>query len=74
MTDWISVKDRLPRVGKYVRAAAPSGYVGYPWRYFTANCDPSYKGWVTVGNTRITDYGEDVEFWCELDGPEGERK
>ena len=74
MSDWISVKDRLPPKDKYVLAAAPSGYIGIDWRYTEAKHNPDYKGWVNCANDRITDSGEDVAYWMPLPEPPGKRR
>ena len=63
---WRDARTDPPPRETYVNALAPSGYQGHPWRSFTAQWDPDYKGWVTICNTRCTDYGQDIKWWKPL--------
>jgi len=68
MTGWNEVGPGTPKK-THLLVARPSGYLGIDWEYLTAEWDPTYKGWVDVGNCRLTDSGVDPQFWTHLPDP-----
>jgi hypothetical protein len=84
MTEWISVKDRLPKFDQVVMVCYPSGYNGEPLYAFGARVDDS-DGWLwgvqsgysggiyakeEAGDNSIeADDDYPVQFWCPLPEP-----
>jgi hypothetical protein len=81
MSEWISVKKRLPKFEKTVMVCWPSGYDGSPLYAFGARIDDSegwlwgiksgYCGWVEPGmDASFNDIEADndcpVQFWRPL--------
>jgi hypothetical protein len=69
-TPFISVEDMLPPQNKPVLAIRRSGYVTTEYEVITAKHMPEYRPlnpWQTIGNDSVTDSGEEVLGWAEMD-------
>ena len=81
MSDWISVKDKMPELEQVVMVCWPSGFDGRPLYSFGARLDDS-EGWVWgVSSMNHIDPSRDaswnieadddypIQFWKPLDMP-----
>lgn len=58
-----SVNDKMPPDGQYVLTRRKSGYTGAKFEFISAKYMKDYKGWTDIGNSRLTDSGENPTHW-----------
>ena len=67
MSDWISVKDRLPRSGEYVLVCDGLGEVNIAYR------SSAYHGWVSgcsiIPDSIFKDWETGIKAWMPLPQP-----